>query len=82
MITIRERGTRFNYFREISRVQGMYIKKKLGKNCKFARCIMRAGNVKILKWVKISLSFFCDDESREEEGEIVFEVLGMDGDLE
>lgn len=43
---------------------------------------MRAGNVKILKWVKISLSFFCDDESREEEGEIVFEALGMDGDLE
>lgn len=46
VITIRERGTRFNYFREISRVREMYVKKKkIGQKLdKFARRIMRVGN--------------------------------------
>lgn len=77
MITIRERGTRFNYFREISRVQGMYIKKNWAKIASLqVLCALET----LLAWVKISLPFFCDDESREEEGEIVFEAMG--GDLE
>lgn len=80
MITIRERGTRFNYFREISRVQGMYIKKNWAKiaSLQDVLCALET----LLAWVKISLPFFCDDESREEEGEIVFEALAMGGDLE
>lgn len=58
VITIRERGTRFNYFREISRVREMYVKKKknwakIGQVCKtyYARWKL------LFAWVKVSLFF-------------------------
>lgn len=85
MITIRERSTkRFNYFREISRVD----KKKLGKNCKFARCIMRAGNAVNVVWIRIFfLPLFFFATMYVEESKIVFvcewmkisndEIIGM-----
>lgn len=76
MITIREPSTkRFNYFREISRVdEVMCRQKKLGKNCKFARCIMRAGNAVNVVWIRIFFSPFSFFLRREyvKESKIVF----------